>query len=294
MKALVTGHKGFVGRHMTAELNTRGYDVTGCDAVDGEDARDLFATNTERYDLVVHCAAVVGGRLMIDGSPLTLAVEDLSLDALMFRWAMRTRPHRVVYFSSSAAYPISMQGPGWTSLLAEDDINLNKPALPDQTYGWVKLTGERLAAEANAAGIRTHVFRPFSGYGSDQALDYPFPSFINRAANLTLDTFQVWGDGHQVRDFVHISDVVGAVMAAVDQEYLEPLNIGTGVGVSFNRLAEMCMQVSSSVRPIEHLPAMPVGVHHRVADITRLADVYAPKVSLLQGVCDAVTEYRKR
>lgn len=294
MRALVTGHKGFVGRHMAAELHRRGYDVTGCDLVDGDDARHLFEINSERYDLVVHCAAVVGGRLMIDGDPLTLAVEDLSLDAMMFRWAMRTRPHRIVYFSSSAAYPVILQGLGWTWRLTEDDINLNKPALPDQTYGWVKLTGERLAAEANAAGIRTHVFRPFSGYGFDQALDYPFPSFIHRAANPALDTFDVWGDGCQSRDFVHISDVVGAIMAAVDQEYLEPLNIGTGVRTSFNELAELCMKIAGNVRPIRHHSDKPIGTHHRVADITRLRDVYVPKVSLDQGVTEALAAIRKR
>jgi nucleoside-diphosphate-sugar epimerase len=293
MKALVTGQRGFVGRHIAAELECRGYDVTGCDMVDGLDARHLFAVGETRYDLVAHCAAVVGGRLMIDGNPLTLAVEDLSLDALMFRWAMRTRPGRIVYFSSSAAYPVGLQDGCTRAPLAEADIDLDRPGLPDQTYGWVKLTGERLAAEANAVGIKTHVFRPFSGYGADQALDYPFPTFVERALSQS-ETFQVWGNGEQVRDFVHISDVVGAVMAAVDQDYLEPLNIGTGEGISFNDLARLCMDVSGNVRPIEHLRGKPIGVRHRVADIGRMSEVYVPKVSLVQGVTEALDAIRKR
>jgi nucleoside-diphosphate-sugar epimerase len=236
----------------------------------------------------VHCAAVVGGRTMIDGAPLTLAVEDLSLDAMMFRWAMRTRPWRVVYFSSSAAYPIHLQERGQDLRLSEDDLRLNHPREPDQTYGWVKLTGERLAAEANACGIRTHVFRPFSGYGRDQALDYPFPTFLARARDAKAETFEVWGDGTQVRDFVHIDDVVGAVMAAIEDEYLSPLNIGTGRGITFDDLAEACMGATGNVRPIEHLLDKPVGVHCRVADIGKLSEVYTPKVTLLRSVIEAL------
>jgi hypothetical protein len=51
---------------------------------------------------VVHLAAIVGGRSTIEGAPLSVAV-DLSLDAELFNWALRTRPGRIVYFSSSAA-----------------------------------------------------------------------------------------------------------------------------------------------------------------------------------------------
>ena len=58
MKALVTGHRGFVGRHMWAVLEQRGYDLTGVDIADGVDVRDFFRADTTRYDLVVHLAAV--------------------------------------------------------------------------------------------------------------------------------------------------------------------------------------------------------------------------------------------
>jgi nucleoside-diphosphate-sugar epimerase len=54
--------------------------------------------------------------------------------------------------------------------------------------------------------IKNTVFRPFSGYGSDQDLNYPFPSIIKRAMlimNLKKN-FVVWGTGLQMRDFVFI------------------------------------------------------------------------------------------
>jgi nucleoside-diphosphate-sugar epimerase len=77
-KVLITGHRGFVGRHVTRELQS--HELTLIDIQEGKDARDFFRYNDTRYDLVIHLAAVVGGRAMIEGNPLALAV-DLSIDA---------------------------------------------------------------------------------------------------------------------------------------------------------------------------------------------------------------------
>ena len=61
--------------------------------------------NDTQFDMVFHCAALVGGRLFIESAPLSVAL-DLSIDAEFFNWAIRTKPKAVAYFSSSAAYPI--------------------------------------------------------------------------------------------------------------------------------------------------------------------------------------------
>ena len=141
--ALVTGSAGFIGRHMLRGLRTAGYDVVGVDIdPDGDpstawlDARDVFDGaldfySREHFDLVVHCAAVVGGRTMIDGDPATLAAIDLELDAGLWRWALRRRPGRVVYYSSSAAYPVSLQREPYA--LVEADLGAGAIYPPDQT-----------------------------------------------------------------------------------------------------------------------------------------------------------------
>src|SRR6202035_3854150 len=107
---------------------------------------------------------------------------------------------------------------------------------PDATYGWVKLTGERIAREVQNAGVPVTVVRPFSGYGEDQDDCYPFPAMIARAARQE-NPFDVWGDGQQVRDFVHIDDIVRATLALVDANADGPVNLGTGVGTSMDDLA---------------------------------------------------------
>lgn len=298
MIALVTGSAGFVGRHTVRALRARGWDVYGIDVQSSDgctiasktDVRHFFRLDDRRFDLVVHCAAVVGGRAMIDGSPLQLAAEDLSIDAEMWRWALRTRPGRVVYFSSSAAYPTWLQTDDVRRVLLEDDIDLrggHHLGRPDQTYGWVKLTGELLAEHAQEQGLAVTVLRPFSGYGGDQALDYPFPSIIRRAV-ARQDPLDVWSD--TVRDFVHVDDVVACTLAAVEAGVSGPLNVCTGVATSFSQLAHMAAAAVGYEPEVRVLEGKPTGVRYRVGDPTQMLGVYEPTVAVADGVAAAVEE----
>jgi nucleoside-diphosphate-sugar epimerase len=212
--------------------------------------------------------------------------SDLAIDADMFQWALRTRPKHIVYFSSSAAYPTFLQKLEYQQKLREIDINLEHIRTPDFTYGWAKLSGEMLASYARAEGLKVTVLRPFSGYGSDQALDYPFPSFIERAKR-KADPFEVWGRGTQVRDFVHIDDVVEATFAAVIND-VKTMNICSGRPTSFIELAEMVMLQAKYLAPIKNNLDAPIGVEYRVGDTTRMFQVYEPKISLEEGIARAL------
>lgn len=272
---------GFVGRHFTKLLGEDNV-ITGIDIKNGVDCRDFFKESTEQFDLVIHLAAVVGGRMLIEGNPIAVAT-DLSIDSEMFNWAVRTNQPRIVYFSSSAAYPIDLQEEGMQFRLMESDINLDIIRNPDMSYGWSKLTGEMLAAYARKQGIAVHVFRPFSGYGEDQDLDYPFPSFIKRVKD-KVPEFEIWGDGTAVRDFIHIDDICEAVMKAVELDIQEPINLGMGEGTSFNELAKMVMAISGHEVPIKHHTDKPVGVMYRVSDNKKMLEFYQPKISLHEGI----------
>ncbi len=287
MKILITGDAGFVGRAFHRQLDDKNHEITGIDLVNGKEVRHFFATDSTQFDMVIHLAAIVGGRMTIEGNPLSVA-SDLAIDADMFQWALRTRPKHIVYFSSSAAYPIFLQRLQYQQKLREIDINLEHIRTPDFTYGWAKLSGEMLASYARAEGLKVTVLRPFSGYGSDQALDYPFPSFIERAKR-KADPFEVWGRGTQVRDFVHIDDVVGATFAAVIND-VKTMNICSGRPTSFIELAEMVMLQAGYLAPIKNNLDAPIGVEYRVGDPTRMLEVYEPKISLEEGIALALAK----
>jgi nucleoside-diphosphate-sugar epimerase len=287
MKILITGDAGFVGRAFHRALDDKGHDITGIDIANGIDCRDFFKKDDTRYDVVIHLAAIVGGRATIEGNPLAVA-SDLAIDSDMFQWAVRTRPKHLVYYSSSAAYPIYLQKAAYKQRLREPDINLDHIRTPDLSYGWAKLTGETLAQYARAEGIKVSVLRPFSGYGSDQALDYPFPSLIARG-KAKLDPFEIWGTGEQVRDFIHIDDVVAATFEAITNN-VKTLNLCTGRATSFIQLAEMIMLAQGYLAPIKKHPGKPSGVEYRVGDPIKMLQIYEPKITLEEGIARALAE----
>ena len=284
MKVLITGDAGFVGGYFRKALD--GHEIIGVDIKNGIDARRFFAEDDTHFNLVVHLAAIVGGRATIEGAPLSVAV-DLAIDSELFQWALRTKPDRIVYYSSSAAYPIQFQELDDKIKLKEEHIDLSNIMSPDYTYGWAKLTGEMLAGYAEKEGLRVHVFRPFSGYGEDQSLDYPFPSFIKRGVE-RADPFVIWGTGNQTRDFIHMDDVVAATLEAVRQDVPGPVNLGLGRPTSFNELADMVAKECGYSPEFERKIGAPEGVQYRVCNPSKMLSFYTPKISLEQGISRAV------
>ena len=280
MDVLITGSHGFVGRYFINKLQD--HNLTMIDLKNGNDCRDFFKREDKQYDLVIHLAAIVGGRESIEGRPLAVA-DNLSIDSEFFQWCLKTKPHKVVYFSSSAAYPIRLQVNDPDYRLEESELDFDWLDMPDMTYGWSKLTGEYLAQFVP----NVHIFRPFSGYGWDQDLTYPFPMYVKRAIEMQ-EPFEVWGPGTQTRDFIHMTDVVNAVMTAVEENIQGPTNLGTGRSTSFIELAKMCMTEVGYQGRIETRPEKPVGCMHRVSDNSKLLSFYTPKITLEQGIAEAV------
>ena len=320
-RALVTGGCGFVGRHFVKRLLEDGHDVTVVDDLSTglapenwppqlrvpsrlenhltfhfADFREFSKEASPDFDLIVHLAAVVGGRLTIEGDPLKVAT-DLAIDATFFNWTVKQppRPRKVLYFSSSAVYPISEQTAAHNGSLAEELVQFNeKPfCVPDMTYGWSKLTGEFLAQYAvKSYDLDVVIYRPFSGYGEDQDFAYPFPSIVRRVGRKE-SPLVVWGSGNQLRDFIYIEDVVGAVFAS--QSRLQPgeaLNLGTGVGTSPRQLAELACRVIGHRAEIINDASKPEGVFARIGNCDAMLEYYQPTTSLERGI-EIVHEYQR-
>lgn len=312
MKWLVTGGCGFVGRRIVRRLlETDDNEVLVIDnfqnAIPVEDwlfkpkyperlivrqgdCRTYFRMHRftpAMFDAVAHCAAIVGGRLNIDRDPLAVAT-NLSIDSELFHWITREKDFKpkLIYFSSSAVYPLEMQTEEWHIPLEETKVMFsgNFFPKPDKTYGFAKLAGEYLADFASREyGLDVRVFRPFGGYGEDQDLNYPFPSIIKRIVQ-GEDPVTVWGSGNQERDFIYIDDVVSVVL---DTLYLKlgTLNIGTGITTSFVGLATLACQTLGVNPLIVSDTTKPQGVFSRVANTAKLRQFYKlPFLTLAEGI----------
>jgi nucleoside-diphosphate-sugar epimerase len=249
--------------------------------------QEEYGLEFDRFTDVYHFAAIVGGRLKIEGDPMAVAL-DLSIDAEFFYWVCQHKPKRVLYPSSSAAYPINLQSPTGAIALSEGDIDFNKNlGVPDMTYGWSKLTGEFLAQiAARHYGISVVCIRPFSGYGEDQDLSYPVPAIAARAAKKE-DPFEVWGSGKQGRDFVHIDDVLDLIHILMDQvSDGSAYNIGSGQLTTFLELIGLFTKFAGYVPEIKPLLDKPVGVHSRYCDMSLVEKRFGwkPRISLEEGM----------
>jgi len=272
---------------MVAELSARGWDTAGLDITCGTDALDYFRQpNPSHWDLVVHAAASAPHRAAIDGEAEHFA-RNVHLDSAMFDWAVRTGQGRVLYLSSSAAYPLDWQQPGSSYRMHEELIHRGIVEEPDSSYGWTKLTGERLAAAARRKGVPVTVVRPFSGYGEDQTENFPFRALVERARRKE-DPFTIWGDGQQVRDWIHIDDVVSGALAVVESGTEDPVNLCTGIGTSMVEVAQIACEQVGYQPEFEFRLDKPAGVAYRVGDPARFHQYYKPQVSLAEGVARAL------
>jgi nucleoside-diphosphate-sugar epimerase len=298
-KILVTGAAGFVGRHVVRRFLEAGDEVHavdrlapytgGIDPNQGwplydprdysgfvfykEDCRSWFERVLDTdFDYVYHLAAMVGGRLMIEHNPLAVA-DDLSIDAAYWQWAKEARPAKTACFSSSAAYPISLQRADHYVLLREDMISFDGDiGMPDMSYGWAKLTSEYLAQLAyQKHGLKSICYRPFSGYGEDQDDAYPFPSICKRVlANRGREVLNVWGTGKQMRDFIHIEDCVDGMFATIDKiDDAGAVNLSTGILTSFIEFAKIAADLVGYHPRVVGTSDKPEGVHARGGDTTK-------------------------
>ena len=308
MRVLVTGGAGFVGRRFVKRFADFGDEVTLIDnMISGVPPEDwvhkpekndrlkihfadcrhlLMGIPSSYFDLVIHCAAIVGGRLKIENDALAIGT-NLSVDSELFNWAVRGKKlPKVIYFSSSAIYPPSWQTRSKHIQLPEGFVDFKDPKveLPDRTYGFVKLAGEYMAKfAAEEYGLDVHIYRPFGGYGEDQSLDYPFPSIVQRVVRGD-DPVKVWGSGQQCRDFVYIDDVVDCVLATMDEPPGTVFNIGSGKSTSFIELAKQVCKVTGVHRLIRGDLDKPEGVFWRVADISRMHRYFTPRITLDDGI----------
>lgn len=286
---LVTGGCGFIGRHFTKKMCDLGYNVDVVDNMSSnsalasdkwmprlqcnfnfyqEDMLSFLSKTTKQYNIIIHAGAIVGGRHTIENDPLSISY-NITTDNELFRWIEKNPVENLVYFSSSAVYPLELQTAEYHRKLKLSDINVdtNHISIPDLTYGWSKLTGEFLlrTLHKRCPNISISVYRPFSGYGEDQHESYPFTSIVKKVLS-GQQPVEIWSDA--VRDFVYVDDIVEYVLqTCFHSSGIQTLNIGTSVATSMSQLANLVSKSAFGKEVnVKVLDDKPKGVYYRVAD----------------------------
>lgn len=217
MKILVTGHKGFIGSIVYANLKEKYQDVDGIDA--GNPIPD------KKYDYIIHLGARTLIRLSRD-KPYEYFQDNLDLSMRVLELA---RKH-----GSIMVYPTS-----GSESEATNPYSLAKK----QVVEWIELY-------RNLYHLRRHVLKFYNIYGptSRKGAVYLFSN-----AALTGEPVTVYGDGTHVRDFIHVNDVVrciGLILEGkVDEGHHE---IGTGRGTSVNDLIGIVEKMTGITLEVVH------------------------------------------
>lgn len=292
MRYLITGGAGFVGSHLTEALLQRGDEVVILDNLSTGDAANLAQVrdrvrlvqgsvldpllvdeHTESADVVVHLAAAVGVRLIVE-KPLRSFITNIKGTENVLEAAHRYR-RKVLIASTSEVYGKSLGDP----FKEDDDRLIGSNNVSRWGYSTSKSVDEVLAfAYHRERGLPTVIVRLFNTVGPRQTGAYGMvlPSFVQQA--VAGEALTVYGDGKQSRCFCHVHDVVAALLGLLADPSAEGdvFNVGSTEEVTILELAQRVIDVagsSSSIKLIPYDQAYEEGfedMRRRVPDISKI------------------------
>jgi UDP-glucose 4-epimerase len=307
-RILVTGGAGFIGSHIVDLLIETGYDVVVIDNLSGGsksnlnpaaefiqgDVRDetclqpVFDTG---IDVVMHIAGQASIRLSFMDP-----AEDLSVNTLgtinIIKQCIAHKTPRLLFASSMTIYgtPDAIPTPEETA-----------PA-PLSYYAVTKYAAERyvhIASERKDLDFNFNAtsFRMFNVYGPRQSLTNAYQGvFAIFLGNVLRDEpINIHSDGEQSRDFIHVTDVARAWVAAIDNPnaYNQVMNLGTGQPTTVNQLCDLVLDSFGHTRqthPVITHPAQPGDIRASAADVHRAKSLlgWEPQVIFDNGMRETI------
>ncbi|HTW07684.1 MAG TPA: NAD-dependent epimerase/dehydratase family protein [Acidimicrobiales bacterium] len=301
-QVLVTGGSGFIGAHVVSRLCRLGADVVSVDRRPAPSFRchpdgghEVKVVQGDLRDPAVVGASVEPGTAAIvhlaAQTQVLRSIEDpggtfdnnVAVTGALLEQARRQGVGTFVLASTNAVV-----GAGASGTLHE-----NVPLAPLTPYGATKAAGEMLLSCYNAAyGIRSVALRFTNVYGPGMSeKDSIVPRLMRTAAS--GGTFDVYGDGKQVRDYVNVADVVEAIVLALTNGDMEgPVVIGAASSVSVLELVELVEAALGTKLGLRHVPAKAGEMPAVIVDNSRaLSFGWAPSVSLAGGVAEVAGEW---
>lgn len=277
-KVIVTGGSGFIGGHIVRRLLEQGIEVVNIDIkldpkLDVRDV-DLLREKFVGADTVFHLAALPSVPYSIE-HPLDTNETNLTGTLNVLVAARDARVKRVIFSSSAAVY-------GQQDVLP---VQEDAPKRPMSPYAMQKLSSEEyLELFSRIYEVETVSLRYFNVFGEGQNPDGPYASAIPKFLKMRSEgePLTIFGNGEQTRDFVHVSDVVAANIAAATSQKVgrgESINIASGSEATINEIARL---IGGEVN---YLPPR-LEIKNSVASIDKARHLldWEPRVVLEEGI----------
>jgi GDP-L-fucose synthase len=298
---LVTGGRGFLGRHVVEALAgaevvapTRAdYDLT-------EQAAVRALIGDVRPRVVVHLAAACGGIGANVANPGRFLYENALMGLMLLEACRLGGVERLVLISTTCAYPQDAPLP-----LNERDFWNGPPTGATGPYGMAKrLLHEACATYARQYGFQSAVLVPANLYGPgdhfDEANSHVVPALVRRlveAADAGTAEVVHWGSGRPTREFLHVRDAARAIALAADVSRAvdaAPINVGTGTETPISTLVEVVARHAGYTGRHTFDTSKPDGQPRRYLDVSRARAVlgFEASVGLDAGIAETVAWFR--
>jgi len=318
LRVLITGGAGFIGSHLADAYLQRGDEVTVIDdlstgtidniqhlksnpkfhyTIDSVHNQPVTAELVDQCDVVVHLAAAVGVKLIVESPVRTIETNVRGTEVVLA--LANKKQKRVLVASTSEVYGLSADVP------FKEDGNLVMGATTKGrwSYACSKAIDEFLAlAYWREKKLPTTIVRLFNTVGPRQTGRYGMviPTFVKQA--LAGRPITVYGDGKQTRCFGYVGDVVGALIKLMDttDSIGQVFNIGSTEEISILQLAEKVKELTQSTSEIVFVPyddAYEEGFEdmpRRVPDTTKINQLVGFKPEMtLDGILDTVISFHR-
>ncbi len=310
-RIFVAGHKGMAGSAILRRLKYRGYGSSGSGAlltVDKSDLdlRDSSAVekwmNLRKPTIVILAAAKVGGIYANASYPTEFLLDNLKIQNNVIESAWKNDVRRFCFLGSSCIYPKYAAQPIKEESLLEGSLESTNEAYAIAKIAGIKLI-EALRKQHNFdyfSLMPTNLYGPGDNYHPKNS--HVMAALIRRFCEAVENKSSIvncWGSGKPLREFLHVDDLANAVVFCLEHWSLdleEPsfLNVGTGMDLSIQALANKVALASGYEGRINWDSSKPDGTPRKLLDVSRLhSKGWKAGISLEDGIRNTILEWKR-
>lgn len=242
-------------------------------------------------DLIIHCAAVVGGISANVAHPTDFLLQNLLIDTSVISGALHASVQNLIYIGSSCMYPKNLNRE-----LVESDL-LSAPLEPtNEGYALAKISGSKLSSYISKEfGLNYKTIVPSNLYG-------PGDEFSEKRSHLVAATLlkahmakktdskeiEVWGDGTARREFTYVGDLSTWLVSHVSKlkDFPQILNVGAGIDYTIDEFYRAALETVGYNATLKHNLTKPIGMKAKLMNSNLAREYFGwnPSTSLLEGM----------